>query len=582
MPEYLISQRDPRSERTEQLAAFKTAHTYNVEYGFPVAAGLDDGNGPSRSWALKGTMEQERIRLNLVEMRRRGRWEFVNDLQPLAPRRVAKMVREKDVGGLLDYFMPVPGGRTNPDRMNTLKEFQEIFTVIDPPDVVARSETDEYFAEMMVAGPDPTRLTRMDTVPGKFPLTSDHLRTVPQLAYDTLESALAAGRVYWVDHAPMTALDNGRHPQAPKYMYSPMAAFAVPRDGGPIRPFAIQCGQDPAGREIYTPADGYSWKLAKNCALVAHNVYHGEATHLGHTHLVSEAVLLAAVRNLASVHPVAVLLRRHFEGTMSINKLAVELLIQPGRAVEYLLGSDLKSTYPFIADHRKNFSFTGNYLPAKLAASGTDGVAGLPYFPYRDDGLLVWTAIRRWAGEFVDAYYRSDAAVREDHELQAWAAEVASPDGGAIRDFGATPGEIADRNDLAEILTMVIWTAGPQHAAVNFSQLDHLSYLPANPLAGFTEEPRGRDHTLDDWLANLPPVDVAVQQLCLMHFLGSVRSTRLGEYEDDFEGTPVAGGLRGFRLELSGAEDEIVQRNRRRPHTYDYLRPSLIPNSTNI
>ena len=149
---------------------------------------------------------------------------------------------------------------------------------------------------MMVAGPDPTRLTRLDAVPGKFPLTSEHLQSVPELAHETLESAIAAGRVYWVDHAPMSVWDNGRHPQAPKYMYSPMAAFAVPRDGGAIRPFAIQCGQDPAGREIYTPADGYSWKLAKNCVLVAHNTYHGEITHLGLTHLVSEAVLLAAVR----------------------------------------------------------------------------------------------------------------------------------------------------------------------------------------------------------------------------------------------------------------------------------------------
>ena len=44
--------------------------------------------------------------------------------------------------------------------------------------------------------------------------------------------------------------------------------------------------------------------------------------------------------------------------------------------------------------------------------------------------------------------------------LQAWAAEVASPEGGAISDFGTSPGGIVDRNDLAEILTMVIWTAG--------------------------------------------------------------------------------------------------------------------------
>ena len=581
MPEYIISQRDPRGERTEQLAAVKAAHTYNMEYGFPVSTGPDE-NGPSKPWRLKAVEEQELIRANLVAMRHHGRWNFVNDLQPLAPRRLATMVHNNDVGGLLDYFMPVPGGIKDRDRTSTLQAFRDIFEIIRPPDVVDRSESDEYFAEMMVAGPDPTRLTRLDAVPEKFPITTEHLQSVPELAHETLESALAAGRVYWVDHAPMSALDNGQHPQAPKYMYSPMVAFAVPRGGGPVRAFAIQCGQDPAGREIYTPADGYSWKLAKNCVLVAHNTYHGEVTHLGRTHLISEAVLLAAVRNLASVHPVAVLLRRHFEGTASINKLAVELLIQPGRAVEYLIGSDLKSTYPWIADHRKNFSFTGNYLPAKLERSGTDGAAVLPYYPYRDDGLLVWTAIRRWADAFVDGYYRTDADVREDHELQAWAAEVASPDGGAVRDFGLTPGEINDRTDLAEILTMVIWTAGPQHAAVNFTQLEHLSYLPANPLAGFTEEPRGRDHTLDDWLANLPPLDVAVQQLCLMNFLGSVRSTTLGDYEDDFKNTPVADGLRGFRLDLSAAEDEVTQRNRRRPHAYEYLRPSLIPNSTNI
>ena len=581
MPEYIISQRDPRGERTEQLAAVKAAHTYNMEYGFPVSTGPDE-NGPSKPWRLKAVEEQELIRANLVAMRHHGKWNFVNDLQPLAPRRLATMVRNNDVGGLLDYFMPVPGGIKDRDRTSTLQAFRDIFEIIRPPDVVDRSESDEYFAEMMVAGPDPTRLTRLDAVPEKFPISTEHLQSVPELAHETLESALAAGRVYWVDHAPMSALDNGQHPQAPKYMYSPMVAFAVPRGGGPVRAFAIQCGQDPAGREIYTPADGYSWKLAKNCVLVAHNTYHGEVTHLGRTHLISEAVLLAAVRNLASVHPVAVLLRRHFEGTASINKLAVELLIQPGRAVEYLIGSDLKSTYPWIADHRKNFSFTGNYLPAKLERSGTDGAAVLPYYPYRDDGLLVWTAIRRWADAFVDGYYRTDADVREDHELQAWAAEVASPDGGAVRDFGLTPGEINDRTDLAEILTMVIWTAGPQHAAVNFTQLEHLSYLPANPLAGFTEEPRGRDHTLDDWLANLPPLDVAVQQLCLFNFLGSVRSTTLGDYEDDFKNTPVADGLRGFRLDLSAAEDEVTQRNRRRPHAYEYLRPSLIPNSTNI
>jgi arachidonate 15-lipoxygenase len=361
-----------------------------------------------------------------------------------------------------------------------------------------------------------------------------------------------------------------------------MAAFCVPRGGGPLRPFAIQCGQDPAGRDIYTPADGYSWKLAKNCVLAAHNTYHEVLTHLGFTHLMSEPVLLAAVRNLAANHPVAVLLRRHFEGTFTINKLAVELLIQPGKAVEYLIGSDLKSTYPWLAKHRANHSFRDNYLPAKLAAAGTDRIGELPYHPYRDDGMLVWTAIQAWATDFVTAYYRSDGDVLTDHELQSWAAEVASADGGQVRDFGATPGQIADRHDLVQILTMVIWTAGPQHAAVNFAQRDHLSFVPANPLAGYTEEPKGRAHTEADWLANLPPLDVAVQQFCVMNFLGSIHHTTLGDYQGDFRGTPVAGALGRFIDNLVSVEDEIIARNQRRPQAYQYLQPSLIPNSTNI
>ena len=126
MPEYIISQRDPRGERTEQLAAVKAAHAYNVEYGFPVSTGPDD-NGPSKPWRLKAVEEQELIRANLVAMKHHGSWNFVNDLQPLAPRRLAKMVYENDAAGLINYFMPVPGGRKSLERGNTVKEFRDIF-----------------------------------------------------------------------------------------------------------------------------------------------------------------------------------------------------------------------------------------------------------------------------------------------------------------------------------------------------------------------------------------------------------------------------------------------------------------------
>lgn len=575
MPVYLISQHDARGERADQLAAVRREYRYTMDFGFPVSSTLGADQEPVAGWQLKALAKQEELRLNLLRLKRQGKWNFVNDLQPLAPHKLATMVREGDMGGIVEYFMPLPGGVTGDHHERTVQAFRDVFALVPPPAATRDFQSDEYFAEVMVAGPDPTRLVRLDRVPDKFPLTSDCLG-------EDLDQAVAAGRVYWIDYEAMSTLDNGAHPQSPKYMYSPMVAFCVPRGGGALRPFAIQCGQDPAGRDIYTPRDGYSWQLAKNCVLAAHNTYHEVLTHLGFTHLMSEPVLIAAVRNLAANHPVAVLLRRHFEGTMSINKLAVELLIQPGRAVEYLIGSDLNSTYPWLAEHRSRRSFRGNYLPTVLASSRTDSVSALPHHPYRDDGLLVWQAIHRWVSDFVGAYYKSDVDVLGDHELQAWAAEVASPEGGQVRDFGATPGQILDRDDLVEILTMVVWTAGPQHAAVNFSQADHMAFTPANPLAGYTGEPTGRGHSEADWLANLPPLDVAVQQFCVMTFLGSVHHTVLGDYGSDFAGSAVAAPLERFREELAAVEDEVVARNRRRSRPYTYLQPSLIPNSTNI
>ncbi|MCW2506760.1 MAG: Lipoxygenase [Actinomycetia bacterium] len=571
---YLLSHRDPRPERADQLAEVRKVYGYRLDHGFPVASELREDDQPAVRWQLRSLEVQQRMRLNLRVLRQRGRWNFVNDLPPLAPVKLAAMIRSGDVPGLVDYFMPLPGGVTG-GREKTIADLRDVFALYSPPPAADEFETDEYFAELFVAGPDPTRLRRMTAVPAKFPLTDAHL------GGESLAGAVAAGRIYWADYEAMAALDNGSHPQFPKFMYAPMAALAVPRDGGPLRPIAIQCGQDPAGRTIYTPADGYSWKLAKNCVLAAHNTYHEVLTHLGFTHLISEPILIAAVRHLAVNHPVMVLLRRHFEGTASINKLAVDLLIQPGRAVEYLIGSGLESTHRFLGERRAAFSFTGNYLPARIAEAGLADPRALGHHPYRDDGLLVWTAIRDWVSDFVTAFYR-EPDVLSDHELQGWAAEVAAADGGQIRDFGATPGQIGSRADLIEILTMIIWTAGPQHAAVNFPQKDHLAFLAANPLAGYTPEPRGHGHTEADWLDNLPPLDVAVQQFCVMTFLGSVRHTRLGDYRSDFTGTPAATAHGRFRDALAATETEIAGRNRRRAQPYEYLRPSLIPNSTNI
>jgi arachidonate 15-lipoxygenase len=571
---------DDRPDRPAQLAAMRAAYRYEMWHGIPVTPALTPDDMPERDWRQRMLLQQVRLRRNVNRLVRRGRWTFANQLPELSTVELLQTLHGRDFVEIMDYFVPELGPVLPDGRAKTLDDFRTVFASLPLPGNHDTFESDESFARGFVAGPDPTRLTRLSAVPAKFPIAQEHLVTVPALASDDLVHALAEGRVFWVDYQAMAGLGNGIHPRGPKFIYAPMIAFCVGRDGG-LHPFAIQCGQEPAGREIYTPADGYSWKIAKNCVLVAHNTFHEVVTHLGLTHLLTEAVMVATVRNLAATHPVSGLLRTHFEGTALINHLALSVLVQPGRAVDQLIGADLGGAYELLGRERLGQSFRGNYLPNRLDRASTGDPRTLPDYPYRDDGLPLWAAIAEWAGDLVGAYYGSDADVRADPELQAWAAEIAAPDGGKVRDFGSTPGQIADRVDLAEILTMIIWTAGPQHAAVNFPQLPDMSFLPANPLAGFAAEPTGRDHTEGDWLATFPPIDAALTQLNISTMLGAMRYTTLGEYRGDFTGTAAAPALATFQRRLRTLDRTLTDRNSGRVD-YPYLLPSRVPQSTNI
>ena len=579
--DFTIPQEDVSVERAAVLESVRSAYGYRMDYGVPVADGFRAEDEPALEWQAKSLFHQEMLHLHLRTLVRSGKWTFAGDTPKLELPTLVKLIHDKDFERIFHYFVPKMGVPTENARGASLDDFRAVFADSQLPAVAATLQSDDTFAEYYVAGPDPTRLQRLESIPAKFPISTEHLSTVPGVPASTdLLTEINAGRVFWVDYEAMDTMDNGTHPLGTKYMYSPMVAFIARPQG--IAPFAIQCGQDPAGRQIYTLADGWSWRMAKNCVLVAHNTYHTVITHLGRTHLLSEAVLLATGRNLAAHHPVAALLQRHFEGTFFINRLAVDLLIQPGEAIEILVGTSLSSMYKLLANKRRNYSFSGNYLPRRFARQGTDSHSALARYPYRDDGLLVWNAIARWATDFVEAYYRKDDDVRADYELQAWAAEIASPDWGQVTEFGATPGAIQDRQDLAEILTMIMWTAGPQHAAVNFTQAPYLSYLPANPLAGFAPEPTGTAHTKQDWIAQFPPIDVAIQHYTTFTFLSSVNHTRLGQYGSIFSGTDAEAANRRFQAALEDIEASITTANAARAVEYPYLLPSRIPNSTNI
>ena len=78
---------------------------------------------------------------------------------------------------------------------------------------------------------------------------------------------------------------------------------------------------------------------------------------------------------------------------------------------------------------------------------------------------------------------------------------------------------------------MISFTASAQHAAVNFPQKDIMAFAPAVTGASWTDAPaRQQGHVRGEWLAMMPPVVLALEQLNVLTLLGSVHYRPLGDY----------------------------------------------------
>jgi arachidonate 15-lipoxygenase len=297
--------------------------------------------------------------------------------------------------------------------------------------------------------------------------------------------------------------------------------------------------------------------------------------------MVVEPFVMATRRQLDASHPLRVLLDPHFEGTLYINDSAQRVLLAPRGGVDLVMSTTVAVSRELSGKVVQRWVFGESSPPEALRRRGVLDPEALPSYPYRDDALLVWDAIHRWTSDYLGLYYQGDADVAEDAELQAWAAEVRADDGGRMKSF-APSGRITSLEYLAGAAALVIFTASAQHAAVNFPQRELMSYTPAMPLAAYRCVPTSKTGlAMHDYLDLLPPLDMAHLQRDLGTMLGGLRHTRLGQYETPFDDPRVAAPLAAFQAALAGVEKTIEERNLSRP-PYDYLRPSLIPQSINI
>jgi arachidonate 15-lipoxygenase len=308
-------------------------------------------------------------------------------------------------------------------------------------------------------------------------------------------------------------------------------------------------------------------------------------SHLSHTHLVAEAFVLATATELALNHPLAILLRPHFQFTLAINSLAESELINPGGFVDRLLAGTLEASIELIkSSYRQRLDNFADYaLPKELALRQVQDTSLLPDYPYRDDALLLWQATETYVKDYLSLYYTSDADVNEDTELQAWARKLMSSEGGGIKKL-VSDGELDTLAKLVEVVTQIIFVAGPQHAAVNYPQYDYLAFSPNIPLAGYQSPPKAAEEVDINYILRLlPPQAQAAYQLEIMQTLTAFQFNRFGYPSrsafPDQRAYPI---LAVFQAKLTAIENEIERRNLTRFTPYIFLKPSRIPNSINI
>ena len=475
--------------------------------------------------------------------------------------------------------------------------YAELFTTYRTPDIVTTWQADDVFAAQRLAGLNPMALSALDGAAGHAVLTE---RFVPALSSEvlepyfgsgaTFERALAAGRLFVTDYRELgeiTADADAPGWQAGRKLVAPIALFARTDATPKLTPIAIGLGpQRTFFARPSTPSGDEGWSLAKTFVQSADYNYNQVVNHLAFTHLIEESFCLAMHRRLAAQHPLHRLLSKHFAALLAINQIGVLTLISKGGIIAQILEGGLGGSIDLIRNAYASWTFAALDYPEQIRARGLADAATLPYFPYRDDGMLLWNLLGDYLDEYLALYYASDEDVKQDYELAAFAAQLSGGLDGGSGAIAGFPQQIAERATLRDVVRRIVWMAGPQHAAVNFPQVDYASFIPNMCAATYAPPPRGRV-TPAHLLATLAPRAETQTQFRTAYSLAGYHYDRLLDY--DLCGADASQAIveKYFDRLTVDVTATIDARNAERANQpgllpYSYLLPANVPNSSSV
>nr|XP_040035094.1 polyunsaturated fatty acid 5-lipoxygenase isoform X1 [Gasterosteus aculeatus aculeatus] len=468
-------------------------------------------------------------------------------------------------------------------------DFERIFVRIQntiSEYVMQHWKEDFMFGYQFLNGCNPVVIQKCTKLPENFPVT-DEMVSVSLERDLTLQEEIEAGNVYIADYEVLADIKpNSTDPCTLQYLAAPICLIYKNIENK-ILPIAIQLGQTPGkNNPIFLPTDSeYDWLLAKIWVRSADFHYHQTITHLLRTHLMTEVFAVAMYRQLPAVHPVYKLLIPHIRFTMAINTKAREQLICECGIFDKANATGGGGHVQMIQKAMKSLTFRSLCFPDMIKSRGVDDQKELPTYFYRDDGYQVWEATKSFVSDVVHIYYTSDETLQEDEEIQAFVKDVCSF---GMQDFDHCefPKFLKSREALIEYLTVIVFTASAQHAAVNFGQYDWCSWIPNAPSTMRRPPPTQKGlANVNLIIESLPDRGRSSWHLGAVWALSQYQEGELylGMYPDEhFIEKPVKAAMEKFSKQLAEISGSIKLRNDGKKLPYYNMSPDKIPNSVAV
>ncbi|XP_039903152.1 polyunsaturated fatty acid lipoxygenase ALOX15B-like [Simochromis diagramma] len=439
---------------------------------------------------------------------------------------------------------------------------------------------DSLFGYQFLNGVNPMLIRCCKALPKNFPVTGD---MVSLHGRGSLADEMMKGNIFLCDYKLLDGVQPNTINKKKQYLMAPLILLQKTPDNK-LMPIAIQLKQKPAkDNPIFLPTDSeYDWLMAKIFVRSADFNFYEVSVHLLHTHLLAEVFTVSLLRNLPMVHPLYKLLMPHTRYTLQINVLARQLLISKTGVLTRYAASGGKGVITILQKSLSSLTYSSLCIPDDIAERGLKDV---PNFYYRDDGLKLWEIIFRFVKEILTSYYKTDAEVQKDSELQKWIQDIYEH-GFLSQARTGIPHKFSTVDEMVKFVTMVIFTCSAQHSAVNSGQYDFGAWMPNSPVTLQLPPPTKKGKASEkSMIDTFPNIQTTVHGMAVMWLLSkqSSDSIFLGQYpEEHFTEEVPCQKIKDFQVELKRLSAEIKARNSVLDLPYTYLDPDMTENSVSI